>query len=125
MKRQVRIDLNSSAAARSASPAASTTNSTAAAGSASFLQLEEKTLTGERRQGTNERWQYSWSGQPTSLTYGDGNEEFADLDNATKLNVERALHTDPENAANLQYTRLHSGFCREITVTEEDINRVT
>ena len=52
-------------------------------------------------------------------------EEYADLDAATKLNVERALHTDPENAAQLQYTRLHSGFCREITVTEDDINRVT
>ncbi len=52
-------------------------------------------------------------------------EELTHLDEATKLNVERALHTDPENAAHLQYTRLHSGFCREITVTEEDVSRVT
>ena len=51
--------------------------------------------------------------------------ELTDLDEVTKRNVERALHTDPESAANLQYTRLHSGFCREITVTEDDINRVS
>ena len=30
----------------------------------------------------------------------------------------------PADAADLDYTRLHTGFCRDITVTEADLARV-
>lgn len=50
--------------------------------------------------------------------------ELAGLDDQTKHKVAAALHADPENAAQLAYVRMHTGFCREITVTESDIERL-
>jgi hypothetical protein len=35
-----------------------------------------------------------------------------------------ALHQAPEKAAKVAYERSHTGFCREITVTVEDIARL-
>lgn len=52
-------------------------------------------------------------------------EEYSELDLPTKQQIAEALHADPENAAHLTYQRLHTGFCREITVTEEDVDRVS
>ncbi len=52
-------------------------------------------------------------------------EEYSELDPPTKQQIAEALHADPENAAHLTYQRLHTGFCREITVTEEDVDRVS
>lgn len=52
-------------------------------------------------------------------------EEFDDMPAAQKTQVAQALHADPENCANLTYLRTHTGFCREITVTAEDVDRVT
>jgi hypothetical protein len=39
--------------------------------------------------------------------------------------VELLLHQRPEEAAQLEYVRTHTGFCRRIVVTPEDIQRVT
>lgn len=38
--------------------------------------------------------------------------------------IEAALHADARNAAQLEYVRLHAGFCRQITVTAEDLDRL-
>ncbi len=38
--------------------------------------------------------------------------------------VEERLHADARHAAQLAYVRLHTGFCREITVTEDDLHRL-
>ena len=43
---------------------------------------------------------------------------------AERARMEEALHADAKNCANLQYVRLHTGFCRLITVTPEDLQRV-
>ena len=43
---------------------------------------------------------------------------------AERVRIEDALHADAKKCANLQYVRLHSGFCRLITVTPEDLQRV-
>ena len=34
------------------------------------------------------------------------------------------LHTAAEDACELEYQRTHTGFCRVITVTEEDLQRL-
>ncbi len=39
--------------------------------------------------------------------------------------VEHRLHAEPQSAAEMDYVRLHTGFCRQITVTPQDVDRVT
>lgn len=51
-------------------------------------------------------------------------EQYEELDPQKKEKIAAAVHADPENAAHLVYVRMHSGFCREITITDEDIARV-
>lgn len=51
-------------------------------------------------------------------------DEFAELDEKTKQQISEALHADPENAQQLGYLRMHTGFCREITVTDADVERL-
>ena len=50
--------------------------------------------------------------------------ELADVPPAKRQKVADALHSDPEHAANLEYVRTHTGFCRKITVTPADVQRV-
>ena len=50
--------------------------------------------------------------------------EHQGLDDAEKLRIERALYADPKSCAKLEYVRLHTGFCRQITVTAEDVKRI-
>lgn len=50
--------------------------------------------------------------------------EYQGLDAADKLRIEQALHADPKACAELKYLRLHTGFCRQITVTADDVKRV-
>lgn len=50
--------------------------------------------------------------------------ELAALPAAKKLQVEAALHAEPQSVAQLDYIRTHSGFCRKITVTQADVERV-
>lgn len=47
-----------------------------------------------------------------------------ELDDRTKQKVASSLHADPESAAELKYVRVHTGFCREITVTDDDVARL-
>jgi len=51
-------------------------------------------------------------------------EEYDELEPEEKTQVETALHADPESCSNLEYIRTHTGFCRQITVTAEDFERV-
>ena len=51
-------------------------------------------------------------------------EGFEEVDEATRAEIAAGLHADPENASILEYVRVHTGFCRTITVTEDDIERV-
>ena len=48
----------------------------------------------------------------------------AGLSEPQRREIEQRLHADPQNAAGLEYVRLHAGFCRQITVTAEDLQRV-
>lgn len=34
------------------------------------------------------------------------------------------LHENPAACAQLEYVRLHTGFCRKITVTQDDLTRL-
>lgn len=51
-------------------------------------------------------------------------EEFDAYDDADKDRVAALLHADPRACASLDYTRLHTGFCRDITVTQADLDRL-
>lgn len=51
-------------------------------------------------------------------------EELADRDAAGRAAVEKRLHGEPQQAAELEYVRLPTGFCRRITVTAEDLERL-
>jgi len=50
--------------------------------------------------------------------------EFDDVPLADKLKIEQRLHEKPESCAGLEYVRTHTGFCRQITVTPADVERV-
>ncbi len=50
--------------------------------------------------------------------------EFDGLSPAEKGRIEGRLHGSPQEAADMDYTRLHTGFCRDITVTAADVERV-
>jgi hypothetical protein len=52
-------------------------------------------------------------------------EGLGDLDEVSKVKIAQALHADPRQALNLKYVRVHTGFCREITVTPEDVQRIS
>ncbi len=51
-------------------------------------------------------------------------EDFDELDPAERYRIESLLHASPEKAADLQYVRTHTGFCRQISVTTRDLERV-
>jgi len=50
--------------------------------------------------------------------------EYDDWEVANRLAAEAKLHAEPDKAAQLDYVRQHSGFCRQITVTPEDLARI-
>jgi hypothetical protein len=50
--------------------------------------------------------------------------EYDDWDDAQKAAIAARLHADPAHASHLEYVRLHTGFCRTIHVTPEDVERV-
>ena len=52
-------------------------------------------------------------------------EEYADLAPQERVRLEYLLHAAPQAAASMDYVRMHTGFCREITVTPEDVSRVS
>ena len=51
-------------------------------------------------------------------------DDYDELEPDEKLRLEEALHADPEAAAHLVYLRTHTGFCRQITVTPNDVERL-
>jgi hypothetical protein len=51
-------------------------------------------------------------------------DEYEDLEPAEKQRLAEALHSDPEQCGNLEYVRTHTGFCRKIVVTPEDMQRL-
>ena len=57
-------------------------------------------------------------------TVTDWSSEYDSLDAGQKQQIERALHAAPAECEQIEYVRQHSGFCRKITVTDEDIARV-
>lgn len=51
-------------------------------------------------------------------------EEYEGLAPAEKARIEAALHASPQDCSQLEYVRVHTGFCRQITVTAEDMARI-
>jgi hypothetical protein len=51
-------------------------------------------------------------------------EDYDAWEPAAREQVEQRLHADPKAAADLDYVRQHTGFCRQITVTPQDIERL-
>jgi hypothetical protein len=51
-------------------------------------------------------------------------DEYDDWEPAERARVERLLHQAPDEASHLEYVRTHTGFCRRIVVTPEDLARV-
>jgi hypothetical protein len=51
--------------------------------------------------------------------------EFDDLPPAEKVRIEEQLHANPSTVAGLEYIRTHTGFCRQITVTDADVQRLS
>lgn len=50
-------------------------------------------------------------------------DEFDQVSVAEKQRVEAALHASPDKCAHLEYVRVHTGFCRQISVTAADFER--
>jgi hypothetical protein len=50
--------------------------------------------------------------------------DYAELPAAEKARLEEKLHGEPAACAGLEYVRTHTGFCRQITVTEADVQRI-
>lgn len=51
-------------------------------------------------------------------------EAYEDWSDDDKSRVEPLLHATPQEAADLDYIRQHTGFARVITVTEADLERI-
>jgi hypothetical protein len=51
-------------------------------------------------------------------------EAYDAWDFARRDEIARRLQESPEEAANLEYVRTHTGFCRRITVTDADLQRL-
>lgn len=51
-------------------------------------------------------------------------DDFNDIEVGDRAKVEQELHADPENASVLEYVRMHTGFSRQITVTDDDLTRL-
>ena len=49
---------------------------------------------------------------------------FDSWDFARRNEIAARLHASPAEAANLEYVRTHTGFCRRITVSEDDLARL-
>lgn len=51
--------------------------------------------------------------------------EDTDLDPYRRVQLETLLHESPEQANHLEYVRTHTGFCRHIIVSEDDLQRIS
>ncbi len=50
--------------------------------------------------------------------------EFSDLSVSERARLEDVLHGDPSACPAIEYVRTHTGFCRTITVTQADLDRI-
>ena len=50
--------------------------------------------------------------------------DYDDWEPPDRMRVETALHADPKNCAEVTYLSQHTGFCRRITVTDADLERL-
>ena len=46
------------------------------------------------------------------------------LDEAARQRIALELHEHPDAASRIDYLRMHTGFCRKITVTDADLQRL-
>ncbi len=51
-------------------------------------------------------------------------EEYEAWDASDRGVVEAKLHADPKACTEMDYVRMHTGFCREIKVTAADLQRI-
>lgn len=51
-------------------------------------------------------------------------DDYDGWEESDRERLERQLHAHPQAAADLDYVRLHTGFCRQITVTSADVQRL-
>lgn len=51
-------------------------------------------------------------------------ESLAHVGPADRQRLETRLHAEPARAAEIEYVRLYTGFCRQITVTPADLERL-
>src|SRR5262245_50085211 len=51
--------------------------------------------------------------------------EFDDLPGSEKAKLDQQLHADPAKCSQLEYVRTHTGFCRQVTVTGADVQRLS
>ncbi|MBC7856775.1 MAG: hypothetical protein IAF94_25375 [Pirellulaceae bacterium] len=51
--------------------------------------------------------------------------EYADLPLGEKSRIETELHAHPDQVGDITYIRSHTGFCRTITVTPADVQRLS
>lgn len=51
-------------------------------------------------------------------------EAYDDWDAAQKQQVAARLHAEPQACQEMVYERMHTGFCRTVTVTAEDLQRL-
>ncbi|RCS53930.1 hypothetical protein DTL42_01840 [Bremerella cremea] len=47
-----------------------------------------------------------------------------ELSDPQRTELARKLHADPAACGNLEYVRVYTGFCRQITVTPDDLARL-
>lgn len=57
----------------------------------------------------------------TKTIWPDG---IGPADAAEKRRIAQRLHAAPKECAELEYVRLTTGFCRQITVTEKDLKEL-
>jgi len=51
-------------------------------------------------------------------------DEYDDWSPTDRQRIEALLHAEPQQAAQLEYVRQHTGFSRQITVTPADLERL-
>ena len=51
-------------------------------------------------------------------------DELGNIEPDERAQLEQRLHASADQAAELEYLRTHTGFCRQITVTKADLERV-
>jgi hypothetical protein len=51
-------------------------------------------------------------------------DDIAEMNDTERERIETQLHANPQEAAELTYVRLPSGFARHISVTADDLERL-